>query len=375
MIYPKLAVPKTMNNKKKILTVVGARPQFIKASVVSDVLQNLDEVQEVIVNSGQHYDYNMSQQFFNELSIPKPRYNLDVKSSSQASQVGSIMTGLEPILDAENPDMVLVYGDTNTTLAAAITAAKQNYPLAHIEAGLRSYRKGMSEEINRVLADRISDYLFCSSLHAYKTLQSENIKNQIYMVGDVMYDAFNAILARTNQAMILREFGLKRNSFYFVTFHRAENVDEEARLRKIVQGLSVLANGTVPVVVALHPRTKKSIQNLDLNLGRSIIVDPLPYAQTIVLLRNASVVITDSGGLQKEAYFAETPCLTIRDETEWVETLAKGHNRLLSPDKCERLVDVVSELQCSKLPKFLPLYGDGNAGEKICQHFRDILGV
>ena len=364
-----------MNNKKKILTVVGARPQFIKASVVSNVLENLDEVQEVIVNSGQHYDYNMSQQFFNELSIPNPRYNLDVKSSSQARQVGSIMTSLEPILDAENPDMVLVYGDTNTTLAAAITAAKQNYPLAHIEAGLRSYRKGMSEEINRVLADRISDYLFCSSLHACKTLQSENIKNQIFMVGDVMYDAFNASLARTNQEVILREFDLERNSFYFVTFHRAENVDEPTRLRKIVQGLSVLANGKVPVIVALHPRTKKSIQSLDLNLGRSRIVDPLPYAQTIVLLRNASAVITDSGGLQKEAYFAETPCLTIRDETEWVETLEKGHNRLLSPDKCERLVDVVSELQSSKLPKFSPIYGDGDAGEKICQHLRDILSV
>ena len=212
-IYPNLFAPETMNNKKKILTVVGARPQFIKASVVSNVLENLDEVKEVIVNSGQHYDYNMSQQFFNELSIPKPRYNLDVKSSSQASQVGSIMTGLEPILDAENPDMVLVYGDTNTTLAAAIAAAKQNYPLAHVEAGLRSYRKGMSEEINRVLADRISDYLFCSSLHAYKTLQSENIKNKIYMVGDVMYDAFNATLARTNQAMILREFAWNQMVF------------------------------------------------------------------------------------------------------------------------------------------------------------------
>ena len=361
--------------KKKIITVLGARPQFIKASVLSNLLKRLVDVEEIIVNSGQHYDYNMSEQFFSELNIPKPTYNLSVKSSSHTAQTAAIMKNLEPILDAECPDMVLVYGDTNTTLAAALTAAQLNFPVAHIEAGLRSYRKGMAEEMNRVLTDKLSDYLFCTSLNSCKNLQSENIKNQIFMVGDVMYDAFNASLARTNQELILREFGLERNSFYFVTFHRAENVDEPTRLRKIVQGLSVLANGKVPVIVALHPRTKKSIQNLDLNLGRSRIVDPLPHAQTIVLLRNASAVITDSGGLQKEAYFAETPCLTIRDETEWVETLEKGHNRLLSPEKCERLVDVVSELQSSKLPKFSPIYGNGDAGEKICQHLRDILSV
>ena len=195
------------------------------------------------------------------------------------------------------------------------------------------------------------------------------------MVGDVMYDAFNASLARTNQEVILREFGLERNRFYFVTFHRAENVDEPTRLRKIVQGLSVLANGKMPVIVALHPRTKKSIQDLDLSLGRSRIVDPLQHSQTIVLLRNASTVITDSGGLQKEAYFAETPCVTIRDETEWLETLEDGHNRLLPPDDCNRLLDTIAEIQNSRLPQFSQIYGDGNAGEKICQHLRDILSV
>ncbi len=361
--------------RKKIITVVGARPQFIKAAVLSKLFNNINDIEEIIIHSGQHYDFNMSDQFFDELGIPNPKYNLGVNSSTQASQTGTIMAELEPILKQEEPDLVLVYGDTNTTLAAAITAAKQGLSVAHIEAGLRSYRKGMAEEVNRVLTDRISDYLFCPSLLSFKNLQAEGRKEHLYVVGDIMLDIFLQTLQKANIAMTMSKFGLEQNNYYFVTFHRAENVDNPKILKEIVYGLSCLAEAGKPVIVALHPRTQKAINNLCLSLGRARIVDPLSYTDTVAMLKYASVVITDSGGLQKEAYFAETSCVTIRDETEWKETLEMGHNRLLSPERCAQLSKVIEKIETSPFDDFTPLYGKGDAGIQIVGHLKTILNV
>ena len=361
--------------KRKIVTIVGARPQFIKAAVLSKLFENTNEIEEIIVHSGQHYDYNMSEQFFKELGIPEPKYKLRVNSSSQASQTGLIMSRLEPVLKKEAPDLVLVYGDTNTTLAASITAAKQGLSIAHIEAGLRSFRKGMAEEVNRVITDRVSDYLFCSSELAIKNLQSEGVKDHLYLVGDIMLDIFLQTLSTFNSEMTLSRFGISKNNFYFITFHRAENIDNHHNLKAIVNGISYLAEQGKPVIIALHPRTQKAIKTLQLNLGKSKIIDPLSYADTIALLKNASVIITDSGGLQKEAYFAETRCVTLREETEWTETLARGHNILLPPGRSTQLSEIIRKIESSPLDNFLPIYGTGNAGLQILGHLRNILNV
>ena len=351
--------------KIKIATVVGARPQFIKAAVLSRLFDQEESVEEVLIHSGQHYDHNMSEQFFSELGIPKPKYNLGVNPGTQAEQTGSIMKKIEPVLINESPDLVLVYGDTNTTLAAAITAKKLNLKLAHIEAGLRSFRSGMSEEINRIVTDRISDYLFCPSQISKDHLAREGISGGVFVSGDIMLDIFLETLRKSDESEVLRSYGLKPKCFYFVTFHRAENVDNTVNLRNIVCGLQSLAQGPKEVVVALHPRSLNAIKRAGLSFSNVRVLSPLPYHQTVVLMVNASAVITDSGGLQKEAYFAKTACVTLRDETEWVETLNAGHNRLLPTNNPINLRAAVDEAEKISFKNVVSHYGTGSAGKAI----------
>ena len=319
---------------------------------------------EILVHSGQHYDHGMSAAFFEDLGIPEPLVNLDVRSSTQAEQTGLIMVGLEKVISDKKPDLVLVYGDTNTTLAAAVVAAKFPIPIAHVEAGLRSYRKGMSEEINRVVTDQLSDFLFCPSKVAKKNLQREGKVENVFVTGDIMLDIFLETLEKVDHDLMLREFGLERHKFFLVTIHRAENVDCPVTLKAIMRSLDDLARCGLPVVLPLHPRTRKSIENLNLRFSNIRFMEPVNYLKMAMLVSNARCVITDSGGLQKEAYFANTKCITLRDETEWIETLEGGHNTLVPPCKVETLVDLIqSDFQHKKL-NFPPIYGTGDSGRK-----------
>lgn len=361
--------------KIKIVTVVGARPQFIKAAVLSKLFSEEVCIDEVLIHSGQHYDHNMSEQFFSELGIPKPKYNLGVNPGTQAEQTAAIMQKIEPVLINEDPDLVLVYGDTNTTLAAAITAKKLNLKLAHIEAGLRSFRSGMSEEINRIVTDRISDYLFCPSQISKDNLAREGISDGVFLCGDIMLDIFLKTLRQSDEGVTLNSFGLKAKGFYFVTFHRAENVDNTVNLKNIVHGLQSLSQGSKEVVVALHPRSLNAIESAGLSMNNVRVLKPLPYHQTVMLLANASAVITDSGGLQKESYFAKTPCVTLRDETEWVETLEGGYNRLLATDNPINLIDAVAEAEKLSFKDVAPHYGTGLAGTAIVAQLKRCFGA
>lgn len=311
----------------KLITVVGARPQFIKAAVVSrEIAESYGRswmLNEIIVHTGQHYDRNMSSDFFKELKIPEPAYNLGIKEYSQASQVGKMLVAIERVLIKEKPDLLIVYGDTNSTLAGALAAAKINIPIAHIEAGLRSYNRKMPEEINRVLTDRLSELLFCPTKNAVNNLKKEGIHRGVYNVGDVMYDSvlyYKNIINKYDP--ILSKLNLKKRGYYFSTIHRAENTDSAERLRSIFKAL---AQADLPVVLTLHPRTKKSLKNIlntgKLNIKNIKILPPVSYKKSILLQKYAKAVITDSGGVQKEAYFLRVPCITIREETEWVETL------------------------------------------------------
>ncbi len=361
----------------KIVTIVGARPQFIKAAAVSraiaahnaavgqasrpvrpdpDVRQGgepassalLDRnrlqtgqtgrsvlpIQDVIVHTGQHYDDNMSQVFFNQLEIPAPRYNLGIGSLSHAAQTGAMLQAIEPVLIEEKPDWVLVHGDTNSTLAGALAARKLNLRVAHVEAGLRSFNRRMPEEINRVLADRVSDLLFCPTETAVKNLRAEGIDHGVEQVGDVMYDASLFSRGRARSASrILESLGVEPQNFVLATVHRAENTDDAARLAGICAGLAQIA-GEVPVIFAVHPRTRKLLaqHQLQSQLGPVRVIDPVPYFDMIRLEESARAICTDSGGVQKEAFFYAVPCITLRDETEWVETLAGGWNRLAGAD-------------------------------------------
>ncbi|EKD23831.1 MAG: hypothetical protein ACD_81C00171G0002 [uncultured bacterium] len=356
----------------KLLTIVGARPQFIKAATVSRCLrrEHYQHINEVLVHTGQHYDHEMSAQFFDELDIPRPVYNLKIGSGTHGAQVGGIMTALENVIDSERPDWVLVYGDTNSTLAAALVAAKTPLSLAHIEAGLRSHRRGMPEEVNRIVTDRFSDLLFCPTELAYRNLRSEGREYGVHLVGDVMYDGFEFYRSRLDHKGILRRYELAKREYVLATLHRAENTGDRERLNTLLRGLGKLGM-KLPVIMPLHPRTRRFIKDANMEFPPSIrTTDPLPYLEILALTCNAAVITTDSGGLQKEAYFARVPCVTLRDETEWVETLEHGWNRLIV-GKESALVDIAD--QASRLPDGTPhpdCYGDGNAAEKIL----DLLG-
>ncbi len=352
----------------KILTVVGARPQFIKAATVSrEILRRAAEapLAEVLLHTGQHFDHNMSETFFQELDIPRPQYNLDVHGGSHGEMTGRMLAGIEAVLKDERPDWVLVYGDTNSTLAAALAAVKLGVPIAHVEAGLRSFNMRMPEEINRILTDRVSARLFCPTDVAVRNLEAEGLRAGVQQVGDVMYDAalFYGEGARYGED-VLDRLGLRGRPFVLATCHRAENTDDARRLRGVVQALNALAR-ELPVVLPLHPRTRAILERLAIPLADGVrVCDPLPYLDMVCLERNCRVVLTDSGGVQKEAYFYGVPCVTMRDETEWVETVEAGWNKLAGADP-EAILAAASAYLSGRPSGRPALYGDGRSATRI----------
>ena len=353
----------------KIVTIIGARPQFIKAAALSRAidLHNTGSVetrvQEVLVHTGQHYDYQMSAVFFEELRLPRPHHNLNVGSAPHGAQTGEMLKRLEPVLQEENPHLVLVYGDTNSTLAGALAAAKLNIPVAHVEAGLRSFNRRMPEEINRVLADHISSSLFCPSQHAVQNLEREGIIDGVHIVGDVMYDVLLTHLSRTpagSESIVVSD--LPPGGYALATVHRAENTDDPERLQSIVTALEHLSGNGLPVVLPLHPRTRQRLASADISTKNLRVIDPVSYGEAIDLEASARVILTDSGGVQKEAYWLGVPCVTMRDETEWVETLAEGWN-VLAGWEWKRIVQAAYRTKPTHRQG--DLYGDGHAAERI----------
>jgi len=355
---------------KKILTIIGARPQFIKASPVSKAIRESGEFEEVLVHTGQHYDGNMSQIFFDELEMQPPTYNLEVGSGGHGEQTGEMLKRLEPIITSENPNLVLIYGDTNSTLAGALVAAKINVPVAHIEAGLRSFNRKMPEEINRVVADHLSTILFCPTIAAVKNLKDEGIINNVLNTGDVMYDAALQFAGKAkSKSTILSNLQLDSKEYILVTVHRAENTDDKQKLMNILSSLEFLSKDSA-IVFPMHPRTKKMIDAFGLNhlLVNIKVIDPTGFLDMICLENNAKLIITDSGGVQKEAYFHKVPCITLRDETEWLETVLSGWNSLISPLSEDALSKAI---QKAKPGKQIDEYGDGNSSKIICRHLKD----
>jgi len=356
----------------KIVTIVGARPQFIKAAAISRVISDkyAGRVAEVIVHTGQHFDAGMSQIFFDELAIPVPKYNLDISGGLHGAMTGRMLESIEKVLVAEKPDWVLIYGDTNSTLAGALAAAKLHIPVAHVEAGLRSFNMRMPEEINRIVADKISTLLFCPTSTAVANLKSEGMTSGVVNVGDVMYDvALFYKDAAKRQSKILESLGLKIGAYALATCHRAENTDDLVRLKEILSGLTDVSQ-KMPVVLPLHPRTRKLIaENQMENLLSTLkVTQPLPFLDMVALEQDARIILTDSGGVQKEAFFYGVPCITMRDETEWVETVQSGWNRLVGAN-CAAIQAAVTEILQSlpAKPDSSP-YGDGDAASKILEH-------
>lgn len=312
----------------KIITIVGARPQFIKAASISRVFACKEGLNEILVHTGQHYDENMSAIFFRELDIAEPAYNLALGGGSHGQMTGRMLEGLEAIYMEERPDAVLVYGDTNSTLAGALAATKLHIPVIHVEAGLRSFNRRMPEEINRILSDQLSDLLFCPTLESVKNLKTEGIIKGVHHVGDVMYDATLHAIERTkNNSAILEKYALAGKPYAFCTLHRAENTDDPERLGSLLAFLEQEAKAR-QILFSVHPRTRKHLQKREFSPSGIKMIDPVGYFELHTLLNHSDLVITDSGGVQKEAYFHRTPCITMRDETEWVETIQTGWNRL-----------------------------------------------
>ncbi|MCR9154877.1 MAG: UDP-N-acetylglucosamine 2-epimerase (non-hydrolyzing) [Bacteroidetes bacterium] len=347
----------------KVISIIGARPQFIKAAPLSHALKK-QGIEELIIHTGQHYDPLMSQAFFDELSIPEPKYNLNISQLSHGAMTGRMLEAIETVLLKEEPEMVIVFGDTNSTLAGALAAKKIGIPIAHIESGMRSYLNFQPEEINRVLCDRISDLLFVSSSDARQNLINEgHSEEKIVFSGDIMYDLFKA---HEDEASHSHLKGLT-TPFALLTLHRQENVDDPYKLRQWLNALNDLAQH-IPLLIPLHPRTKAKIEALDFDLHAQII-KPCSYLEMLGLLKACTLVVTDSGGLQKEAYFAKKACLTMRDATEWIELINVGANRLCSPDN---LVAEFSKILEAKL-EFPELFGDGHAAEIIAQKIQFFL--
>ena len=313
----------------RILTVVGARPQFIKAAPVSSAIAaNPDPLEEILVHTGQHFDTEMSEVFFAELGIPQPHYHLGIHGGGHGAMTGRMLAAIEEVILESKPKLVLVYGDTNSTLAGALAAAKLHLPVAHVEAGLRSFNRRMPEEINRVLTDHVSELLFCPTAASVANLTREGIVRGVHQLGDVMYDATLMMMGLANsRSQILDQLGLRPKRYAVATVHRAENTDDPARLAAVLDHLRKMAR-EMPVVFPLHPRTRAAACRAGQVLDGLTTTPPLGYLDMLRLTANAALVLTDSGGLQKEAYFHRVPCVTLRDETEWVETLACGWNRL-----------------------------------------------
>jgi UDP-GlcNAc3NAcA epimerase len=349
----------------RIVSVIGARPQFIKAAMVSRALRRRHI--EVLVHTGQHYDANMSAIFFNELDIPAPDVNLEVGSGPHGEQTGAMLAGIEQVLLRERPVWVLVYGDTNSTLAGALAAAKLGIPVAHVEAGLRSFNRAMPEEINRVVADHLSTALFCPSQTAVDNLAGEGITRGVHLVGDVMADALAFAVERAqSRSTILARLGIADRGYLLVTVHRAENTDDPSRLGRILAALDALQE---PVFFPVHPRTRKAIEALGHRPAPHVrLLEPLGYLDMVRLEQSARMILTDSGGVQKEAYWLGVPCLTLRHETEWVETVQAGWNILVGAE-----IDRIRQAVRTMIPpeNRLPLYGDGRAADRCVAALSD----
>ncbi len=356
----------------KILTIVGARPQFIKAAMTSRAIINFNRnnnnnnIEEFILHTGQHYDENMSSVFFSEMNIPRPTYQLNCGGFSHGEMTGKMLIEIEKIMINCNPDYVLVYGDTNSTLSGALCAVKLNIPVIHIEAGLRSYNKKMPEEINRILTDHVSTFLFCPTSQSIKNLSVEGIKQGVYHVGDVMYDAaitFGSLAEKSSK--ILTELNLQPKSYHLSTVHRAENIGNKEKLSSIMAALSEISTKEYPVVLPLHPSTNLYINQYKLKktLDESSIqvIAPVSFLDMVMLEKNAKTILTDSGGIQKEAYFHKVPCITLREETEWVETVSSGWNQVAGYKKKDILKCLYNQTEKLEILE----YGNGNTAENI----------
>lgn len=349
----------------RICSIVGARPQFVKLAVVCRAVarrQGAEPWRHTIIHTGQHYDAALSDVFFEELMIPRPDHDLDVGSGSHAEQTGEMLKRLEPVLAAEKPDWVLLYGDTNSTLAGALVAAKAGFSIAHVESGLRSYRRAMPEEINRVVADHLSDLLFCPTKLAMENLRKEGLHERAVLTGDVMYDAcidFRQIAEKRGGPL---SDSWRPGEFALATVHRAENTDDPERLGAILDALDGIARTLCPVVWPVHPRTRKRLSDMGRPPGAVTAIQPVSYFEMLLLEGRARFVLTDSGGVQKEAYFLKVPCITLRDETEWQETLENNCNVLTGA--CEEKIMAAAE-RVNQAGPWTAVYGDGNAGAAI----------
>jgi len=345
-----------------ILTIIGARPQFIKASVVSQAFVEQATLHETILHTGQHFDANMSEIFFEQLGIPKPAYQLDINSSSHGEMTGRMLTEIERVIMAEKPDRVLVYGDTNSTLAGALAAAKLHVPVAHVEAGLRSFNMNMPEEINRILTDQVSDILFCPTQNAVGNLESEGFGRkpvEVLNVGDVMQDS---ALMFAEYASSPEGFDIGEG-FVLATLHRAENTNDQARLAAIVSALNQVNSTIAPVVLPLHPRTRDAIEKAGLNLNVHL-TEPVGYLEMIWLFKHCGLVLTDSGGVQKEAFFFGKACVTMRDQTEWIELVDVGANELVGANRGKIVEAVLNNISREVIDK-RNIYGGGQASHRI----------
>lgn len=362
-----------MSRDLSVLTIVGARPQFVKAAAVSRAIARHNaaggrRIDERLLHTGQHYDPNMSDVFFAELGIPAPAHHLNVGSGSHARQTGDMLIGIERVIQSDRPDIVLVYGDTNSTLAGAMAAAKLRVPVAHVEAGLRSFNRAMPEEINRILTDSISDLLLCPSRTAVDQLRREGVRRGVHHVGDVMFDSLlHHAKQSESQATITHRLGLKSGSFALATLHRAENTDRPDRLRDI---LGTLAGLPLPVVLPMHPRTRAVLGGEWSPVGGLVVIEPVGYLDVLALIRGARVVLTDSGGMQKEAYWLERPCITLREETEWVELVQAGANRLAgtTPER----INTEFNWALGWIPSGMQdVFGTGHASDRIVELLRE----
>lgn len=346
----------------KILTVIGARPQFIKAATLSRVIRERDDIEEVIVHTGQHFDNNMSSIFFEQMDIPEPDYNLNINSLNHGAMTGRMLAEIEKVLLIENPNIVVVYGDTNSTIAGALAAKKIHIPVAHIEAGLRSYNMDMPEEINRILTDKIADFLFCPTDTALYNLMKEGFDDsEIFIdnVGDVMLDA--ALFYAKKEQKPAFDVSSK---FILATVHRAENTNDLSKLKDIISALNEI-NSIIPVIIPLHPRTRNIIEQAKLK-PEFTIVNPVGYLEMIYLLKHCSMVLTDSGGLQKEAFFFKKFCITMREQTEWVELVENKYNKIVGSNK-DKIIETFHEVINRNIDFDKSLYGDGEASSRIIQ--------
>lgn len=339
-----------------IVTIVGARPQFIKAAPLCRALREAGH-REYLVHTGQHYDAEMSTVFFEELRIPQPDINLEVGSGSHGQQTGQMLMRIEDVLMAQKPDWVIIYGDTNSTVAGALAAVKLHLPVAHVEAGLRSFNRQMPEEHNRVVSDHLANLLLCPTQTAVDNLSREGITRGAHLVGDIMYDSlrYNLQLAE-KRANILHSLQLQSKGYVLATVHRAENTDNPKRLHAIFAAFDQISRNGLPVVLPMHPRTRKKVEEAEIPLHNLSLLAPVSYLDMIALAQHASVILTDSGGLQKEAYWLKVPCLTLRDETEWVETVETGWNVIVGA-KTDTIIRTVQTFTCPEA--HAPLYGDG----------------